>query len=227
VVRASEAGSIQAVDADGLVQWAESHDAELVAAHAIGDFVPTGAALIRVYGGAGDMSSAERDLRGMIALGVERTIQQDPAFAIRIMVDIAAKALSPAVNDPTTAVQVLDHLGEVLGLIGATDLEKRTQPVGPDRPAAVVMHARRWEDFLALGVTEIREYGASSIQVMRRLRALLEGLRETVRPEHRAAVEEELARLAATVAKSWRESVDLDRAGTADGQGIGGPTVNP
>ena len=58
----------------------------------------------------------------MIALGDERTIQQDPAFAIRIMVDIALMALSPAVNAPTTATQVLGHLGETLRMIGATDL---------------------------------------------------------------------------------------------------------
>jgi uncharacterized membrane protein len=58
-----------------------------------------------------------------VGFGVERTFEQDPAFALRIMVDIANRALSPAVNDPTTAVQVIDHIGEVLGLIGRTDLE--------------------------------------------------------------------------------------------------------
>ena len=57
----------------------------------------------------------------MIVLGVERTIEQDPAFAVRIMVDIAIRALSPAVNDPTTAVQVLNHLGDLLHVIGAVD----------------------------------------------------------------------------------------------------------
>ena len=73
-----------------------------------------------------------------------------------------------------------------------------------------------------LGLTEIREFGATSVQVMRRLRALLEELLATVRPEHRAAVEEELRRLDATVADGWRHSVDLDRARNADRQGIGG-----
>ena len=76
---------------------------------------------------------------------------------------------------------------------------------------------------MTLGLTEIRQYGATSVQVMRRLRALLEELLETVRLEHRAAVEEELRRLDATVADVWRDSVDHDRASTADGQGIGEP----
>ena len=159
----------------------------------------------------------------MIALGDERTFEQDPAFAIRIMVDMANRALSPAVNDPTTATQVLDHIGEVLALIGRTDLEERTKPSSADTPAAVVMVASRWEDFVTLAFTEIREFGATSVQIMRRLRALLEELLETVRPEHRAALEEELRRLDATVADTWHQSVDLDLASAADGQGIGAP----
>ena len=222
VVRASRGGAIQAVDPDGLVAWARTHRAELVLPQRVGNFVHTGGELIRVYGGEfGDRAAEE--LEGMIALGEERTFDQDPAFALRMMVDIANRALSPAVNDPTTAVQVLDHIGEVLGLIGRTDLEKRTKPASADTPAAVVMVTPRWEDFVTLGLTEIREFGATSVQIMRRLRALLEELLETVRPEHRAAVEEELRRLDATVAESWRDSVDLDRAAVADRQGIGDP----
>ena len=222
VVRASRGGAIQAVDPDGLVEWARAHGAELVLPHPAGDFVPTGGVLVRVYGGELDDRSAE-ELEGMIALGDERTFEQDPAFALRIMVDMANRALSPAVNDPTTALQVLDHIGEVLGLIGRTDLEQRTKPTSADTPAAVVMAARRWEEFVMLGLTEIREFGATSVQIMRRLRALLEELLEAVRPEHRAALEEELRRLDATVADAWGDSVDLDRASAADGQGIGGP----
>jgi uncharacterized membrane protein len=161
----------------------------------------------------------------MIALGEERSFDQDPSFAIRMMVDIANKALSPAVNDPTTAVQVLDHIGEVLGLIGRTDLEKRTKPASADTPAAVVLVTPRWEDFVTLALTEIREFGATSVQITRRLRALLEELLTTVRPEHRAALAEELRRLDADVAESWRDSVDLDRAAVADRQGIGDPAI--
>ena len=221
IVRASRGGAIQAVDTDGLVKWARTHNAEIVLPHPVGNFVQTGAAIAFVYGdNVSDHASEE--LEGMIALGEERTFEQDPAFAIRILVDIANRALSLAVNDPTTAVQVLDQIGEVLGLIGRTDFEGRVKPASGDTPAAVVMVTRRWEDFVTLGLTEIREYGATSIQVMRRLRALLEELLETVRPEHRGAVEEELGRLDSTVADNWRDSVDMDRARGTDPQGIGG-----
>ena len=76
---------------------------------------------------------------------------------------------------------------------------------------------------MELAFTEIRQYGGSSVQVVRRLRAVLEDLREQVKPEYRAAVDEELRRLDATVDEHWSRSVDLDLARLPDGQGIGGP----
>jgi uncharacterized membrane protein len=225
VVRSAMPGAIQAIDVRGLVRWARKHDHLVVVRHTIGDFVPTGANLIEAYGGSGPGEGAESRLRGMVALGRERTIEQDPAFAIRIMVDIADHGLSPAVNDPTTAVQVLDHLGEVLRLIGKVDLSRSRWSGDRSVRTGLIVRVRRWEDYLTLGTTEIREYGFTAIQVMRRMRAMLEELREEVRPEHRVAVDEELARLDATVARTFGDSIDLDRARTPDAQGIGGRTV--
>ena len=221
VVRSEGAGAIQAIDGRGLVRYAQANRCRLVLRHTVGDFVPGGAVLVEVYGeDPGD--DAERRLRGMIALGIERTIEQDPAFAIRIMVDIAIRALSPAVNDPTTAVQVLDHLGDTLQLVGTTPVPDPSSR-GGDGPAEVLVPVRDWDQFLSLGITEIREYGAPSVQVMRRLRALLEELRESVLPERRAAVDRELARLDATVQRSFGGTEDLDLAAAPDRQGIGGP----
>jgi uncharacterized membrane protein len=161
----------------------------------------------------------------MIAFGSERTIEQDPAFAVRIMVDVAIRALPAAINDPTTAVQVLDHLEDLLRQIGATELPGRTEVRDDGGTVRLELPVRGWQDYLTLAVTEIREYGARAVQVTRRLRALLEGLRDGVRPEYRAAVEEELRRLDATVARSFADSADLDRASIADRQGIGGPAA--
>jgi uncharacterized membrane protein len=158
----------------------------------------------------------------MVALGVERTIEDDPAFAMRIIVDIAVKALSAAINDPTTAVQALDHLANVLRLLGSQRLHgKLTFSDGTGRPR-LSMPGRTWNDYLALGVTEIREYGASTIQVVRRLRAILESLSHSVRPEHRGAVLAEITRLDATVAAGFSGSTDTDLAHIGDRQGIGG-----
>ena len=58
-----------------------------------------------------------------IELGEERTFEQDPKYAIRLLVDIAIKALSPAINDPTTAVQALDQIEDLLLRLGQRHLE--------------------------------------------------------------------------------------------------------
>jgi uncharacterized membrane protein len=224
VVPSLHAGAVQALNARGLTRFAHERDCLVVVRPAVGDFVPEGAVLFEVYGGQGLDDAATRSLQSMIVLGVERTIEQDPAFAIRVMVDIAIRALSPAVNDPTTAVQVLDHLGETLRLLGTRGRPARGVDGAPVSSPALVVRARSWEDIVELAFTEIRQYGGSSVQVVRRLRALLRDLRERVQPQYRGAVDDELARLDATVDEHWRDSVDLERARTADGQGIGGPT---
>ncbi len=224
VVHSAKPGAIQGYDVRGLVAWARATGRLVVIRHMTGDFVPAGARLIEAYGGGSADPREEAKLRGMVVLGDERTVEQDPAFAVRIMVDIADRALSAAVNDPTTAVQVLNHLSEVLRLIGAVDLSRSRWHGERAGRAGLIIPIRSWEDYLSLGITEIRDYGANTIQVVRRLRAMLDELHDEVRPEHRAAVEEELARLDATVARTYGDSVDLDRAITPDAQGIGGRT---
>jgi uncharacterized membrane protein len=108
--------------------------------------------------------------------------------------------------------------------VGQTDLSDRGVPVG-DMDSGLVIPVRRWADYLTLSVTEIREYGDTSIQVVRRLRAMLEELAESVLPERREAVLEELARLDAAVTEEWAGTVDFDLAGLSDRQGIGGPSA--
>jgi hypothetical protein len=85
-VRSAAAGAVRAVDGRGLVRFAHAHGCRLVLRHTVGDFVTEGAVLAEVYGDDPG-AAAEQRLRGMFALGVERTIEQDPAFAVRIMVD--------------------------------------------------------------------------------------------------------------------------------------------
>lgn len=222
VVCSARAGVIQAIGIKDLAAWARQHECLLAFQRRVGDFVPTGATLIKAYGGQPGTAHDERRLQAMVAFGSERTIEEDPAFAMRIIVDVAVKALSAAINDPTTAVQVLNQLGEVLRMIGTTDLERSRLPTNGGPPRGLVMPMRSWEEYLALGVTEIREYGSTSIQVVRRLRAMLEELRGQVLSGRRAAVDEELARLDATVTQAFGQSVDLDLARIADPQGIGG-----
>jgi uncharacterized membrane protein len=221
VVGVARSGAIQAIDERGLVAFARRTQCVLVLAHSVGDFVATGAGLVEVYGTA--PHTTQRRLRRMFVLGRERTIEQDPAFALRVLVDIAIRALSPAVNDPTTAVQLLDYIEDLLLVIGRRELGGRGELRDADGRTLVVVPVRRWEDFLELGVTEIRQYGATSVQVPRRLRALLEELRAGVRPEHRGAVDAELYKLEASIAEGFPAGADRALAGASDRQGIGGP----
>ena len=112
-----------------------------------------------------------------IHLGRDRTFEQDPKYPIRLLVDIAIKALSPAINDPTTAVQTIDQLEDLLHRLGRRELD--TGYFGDANGILrLVIPMPTWEDYLALGFDEIRHYGVSSIQVMRRLRSALLGLAE-------------------------------------------------
>ena len=219
-VRSQGAGAIQAIDDDGLLATAIRHDCLLILPHAVGDIVPHGDVVIQVYGVAAPPPAEH--LRGLFVIGEERTIEQDPAFALRILVDIAIRALSPAVNDPTTTVQVLGAIEDLLLLIGESDLRGRGELRDGDGTVRVVVETRRWEDLLALALTEIREYGATATQVTRRTRALLDRLEARVRPEHRAAVADHIAALESSVERHVADPAARAFAIRPDPQGIGG-----
>jgi uncharacterized membrane protein len=217
-VRSTRGGTIQVLDTAGLVRLGRDADCAFTLMYAIGDYVPSGAVLIEVQGGA-SIPSEER-LQHTIGLGRERTMEQDPAFGLRILVDVATRALSPGINDPTSAVEILDYIEDLLRVIGSRELGARGELVDDEGKVRVVIPLRRWEDFLDLGLSEIRQYGADSTQVCRRLRSLLEDLLEEVRPEHRPAVEAQLADLDATVAMI-SDPVTRAIAAGRDRQGIG------
>jgi uncharacterized membrane protein len=117
-----------------------------------GDFVRSGAPLFQVV--ESGQRLYERFLLGSVVLGQERTMHQDPAFAFRILVDIAIKALSPAINDPTSAVMAIDQLHELLSFLGSRHLE-----VGQHRDVGgrvrLVVEMPGWEDYVSLAVDEL------------------------------------------------------------------------
>jgi uncharacterized membrane protein len=184
----------------------------------IGDTVPDGAPLLRVRGGQRRL--AESWLRRAIRIGEDRSIEQDPKYAIRLIADIAIRALSPAVNDPTTAVQALDQLEDLLRRIGASRLDVG-YAYDQNGLLRVIYPTPGWEDFLALAIDEIRYYGAHSIQVMRRLCALLEDLEQAVPPERQAAVKYHLARVTHSINRTFQDAEDRIEAQQPDRQGIG------
>jgi uncharacterized membrane protein len=105
-------GVVAAVDRSALLRLARQTGGFVEVLPRVGQYVPTGMTTLRVHGG--HAAPARPHARRVLMLARQRTIDQDPAFAIRILVDIAIRALSPAINDPTTAVQVLDRIEDLL-----------------------------------------------------------------------------------------------------------------
>lgn len=212
-------GVVQAVDIPGLTAIARENGCIIEVVPQVGDFVTAPDEIFRFYGGVTRLS--HRDLIGHIALERERTLEQDPAFAFRIVVDIGCKALSPAINDPTTAVLALDQIHVLLREVGLRRLD-----TGKVHDASgkllLVYRTPDWEDFVSLAVTELRQFGAGSIQVARRMQAMLQDLLARL-PAHRsAALRHELAILNSTIAQSFPVLEDRLRAEVPDFQGLGG-----
>ncbi|WP_406056623.1 DUF2254 family protein [Kribbella sp. NBC_00889] len=219
-VPAPRSGAIQDIDIAGIVRFAAARDQLVVIPHTIGDFVIAGSVMMEVHGAAAGEADLRR-LARMVSLGRERTIDQDPAFALRILVDIAIRALSPAVNDPTTATQVLNYIGALLLGIGASDRAFRGTALDTDGRVRLVLRTRRWAEYLELGVTEIRQYGAFSPQICRRLRAMLEELRAGVLPARREAVQSQLEALDRATDAAFADPFQRALARMSDRQGLG------
>ena len=209
-------------DTRALAELARGAEAFIVMDCAVGDTLIEGSDILRVHGPAAHAIS-EVDLLHAVRLDVERTFEQDPKYPIRLLVDIAIKALSPAVNDPTTAVQALDQIEDLLRRLGRCNLNAglAADSAGVLR---VVIPMPTWDDYLALAFDEIRQFGVTSLQVMRKLRATLSGLAETATVPSRAnAVRLYLQHLDRTVEDSPLDAEDKTKALQEDRQGLGGP----
>ncbi len=150
-------------------------------------------------------------------------LEQDPLFAFRILVDIAIKALSAAINDPTTAVLAIDQLQRLLRVAGQRNL--RTDSIlSSAGTLRVIFRTPNWDDFIHLAFTEIRFYGASNIQIARRLRAMILNLSNRLPPERQSALRQELDLLDRMLEKLYLLPEDLALACIPDSQGLGGST---
>jgi uncharacterized membrane protein len=219
VAHAGTSGVVLAVDLAGLVTQAQRANGVIEIVPQVGDFVAVEEPLFRLFGGAGALDDGQ--LRAAVAFGSERTIEQDPTFAFRILVDIAIKALSPAINDPTTAVLCIDQLHRLLRFVGQRHVrgEEIRDEAGEPR---LVFRTPNWEDFVHLTCTEIRHCGAGSVQVMRRLRSMLENLVQTLPPHRHAELRQQLELLDRVIEGQYAFPEDRAIARLPDPQGLGG-----
>ena len=210
-IPARSAGVLVSVNEELLVRIAADAGCVLALVPRVGDFVPAGAPLCLVRpqsplaadDGADDGADRWPDhgpelderVHGEVALDTERTMEQDLAFGFRQLVDIAERALSPAVNDPTTACQSLDVLHDLLRRLATRHL-----PGGsfrdPGGRVRLVVPQYAFADFLAVAVAvgEVWRYGSDAAQVPERIAGMLVDLAAAALPEHRRAVEHWLGR---------------------------------
>jgi uncharacterized membrane protein len=214
---------VLAVDLDTLVREAHWTDGVVEFVPQVGDFVASDEPLFVLYGGA--VAIDDRLLQATVAFGSERTMEQDPLFSFRIMVDIALKALSPAINDPTTAVLAIDQIHRLLRVVGKRQLrgEVILDETGRRR---VIYRTPNWEDFVHLTCTEIRSCGAGNVQIARRLRAMFDNLIASLPPYRHQALEDERHRLDQMLESLYAVREDLALARIPDSQGLGGSSAD-
>jgi uncharacterized membrane protein len=207
------------IELDALTVSAERLDGVIEVVPQVGDFIAVGEPLFNLYGGAAAIE--DRVLRAAVASGPERTMEHDPTFALRIIIDIALKALSPAINDPTTAVLAIDQLHHLLRVVGKRSLgtDEILDKAGRLR---VIMRTPNWEDFVALAFSEIRQCGSDNLQIVRRLRAMIDNLMQSLPAHRHAALHRELSLLDREVEKNFGYPEEFELAHVPDMQGLGG-----
>ena len=198
-VSASRAGYIQFADSDEMLKLTTEHDLVLWMERGIGDFVAEGAPLATLTPmDRANRATVKRATR-LYSIGKERTFRQDAAFGIRQLVDIAIKALSPGINDVTTATNCVNYLGDLLRYLGEREMPAiyRRDAEGQLR---VVVRRPSYTKMLDLAFDQIRVAGASQVAVSLSLLGVIEDLASTSEsPDTRRALAQhaELIRSAA------------------------------
>ena len=214
-----EPRTIAKLNINSLVRQAQRAKGVIVMMCAVGDTLVEDTVLLQIFGAESRLP--EKRLMRAIHLERERTFEQDPKYPIRLLVDVAIKALSPAINDPTTAVQTIDQIEDLLRRLGARELDAGYARDG-NGVLRLVFPTPTWEDYLTLGFDEIRQYGATSVQVMRRMRSALVGLMDALPSAERAgAVRRYLEHLDLVIEHSPLDTEDRRMARQEDRQGIG------
>lgn len=201
----AESGYIQLLDVDGLIELARRHGATVELRRAVGEYVVEGVPVGFVTGpGASEVA---RVASGHFDIGPVRTLQQDVEYGLRRIVDIGLKAISPAVNDPSTGVTCIDNLAAVLAFAST----RRDPPREVAAGAGKIIFARTtFARLVPLAFAQLRQYSQSDMAVSLRLLRALHDLASLTRdPARLAAIKNEAELLRGGFSESFR---DGDRA---------------
>jgi len=177
---------LQVIDVPRLLRAVERAGTDIELVVGAGQTLSEGAVIAHVSGRA----APELDDQVLQALtsGEERTFEQDPELSLRVLADIALRALSPAVNDPTTAVQAIDALDGLLRVLAARDLDIG-QVAARDGTMRVSLVLPTWQDYLAVALEDVTSLPVLAPTVSRRIQRLLDDLSAITTPDREPALE--------------------------------------
>jgi uncharacterized membrane protein len=203
---------LQVTDVPRLVEIATRADVVVECVAGTGDTMQEQGLVARIHGEGNDALSKE--VLKTLRAGEERTYEQDPLFAFRVLSDIALRALSPAVNDPATAVQALEASEGLLRLLVTRDLDvgRIEDPEGVTR---VVLKLPAWEDYIALAIDEVAFFGERSPTVAQRIERIVADLAEVAPAGHREPLGQRLERWRRGLSGSIRSDGEKGESGEA------------
>ena len=228
VIPAREPGNVVRVDRAGLVAAARRAGCVLELVPVVGDFVSGGAPLFRVHpeparteGAAGPATQLRaEEIARLVLVGPERVHTEDASYGLHKLVDVAERSIAQPFNDPTTTLQALHRLHDLL-----RQLAVRPLPAGEHRDeegvVRLVERTLSWEGYVRLAFDEIRLAGVTSPQVTRRLCAALQDLKSVAPPDRQAPLDRQMRLLAAAVHRAYEDEEDIAAALTPDAEGIG------
>ena len=219
VVEARTSGVVTMIGTHALVAEAERADCVLELVPALGAFVPAGGPLFIVHGGSEDLD--EDRLFSALSLKLEPTLDEDVAYGMRLLVDIAERSLSESpFQDPTTAVQAIDRLHDILRQLARRPFsDGRVRDEGGE--IRLLVKTMTWENYVHLAFDEIRMAGAGSPQVSRRLVAALMDLRRVALPQRIEVLDDQVVLLRAATRDALHDEQDIRFALDPDREGLG------
>ncbi len=222
-VRSSRSGYLQKVHPEQLLPVAAAHRVTLRLQHRVGEHVVAGTILGWIWQTEPghprpDPEAFSAVLDRAVRIGFERTLEQDAAFGIRQLVDVACKALSPAANDPYTAIQAIDHMAVIFCALAARPLGDY-YAVDPDTGGAVIVPGRRFGDYLSTMCGLIRRYGSKEPTVSVALLHLLAHCATvTDHPDRCVAIAREGRLVVEDSTRDVVQPADLESVHTASGE---------
>lgn len=210
-------GQIVEIETRGLARIAHREGITILLDLRVGDAITRGTPIARTD--AADPAGLARAISRCLVVDSERSLVYDPLYALRLLVDIAIRALSPAINDPTTAVRALDEIEGVLRCAAKRHLGTVRLDLAPGY--LEISHAS-WDEVVDLSLLEIAECGSGHVQVTRRLVALLDDLVLDVHLDRRPVLEHHRQSLAAAVDRREMSGRAREVALRGDREGLGG-----